>query len=660
MKNRLHNTKRRNVFFRIYILIIGVCSTVILQSCEDEFLDVVPDNVATIDQAFNLRNEAEKYLFTCYSYMPRNGNLYHNPAMLAGDELWIPDQRQAVTIYSLDIAMGFQRVSNPYFNVWDGNYQGGGPDPNDDGKEDYPLFDGIRHCNIFIENMNDPDQVPDITSSERNRWIAEAKYLKAYYHFYLLRMYGPIPIMRENIPIDAPSEQLNVPREPFDEGVNYIVQLLDEAAEVLPTSIVDLNTELGRVTAPIAKGLKAKVLLTAASPLFNGNEDLSILINSSGEQLFNTAYDANKWKLAADAALDAIEAAEGAGSSLYEFPGSAFTLSDTTETKLSIRNAVTERWNSEIIWNNTLSTTTDLQRYSMAPLSLEHNHNDARKILSPTLKMARMFYSKNGVPINEDKTLDFTNFEELQEAGEEDRFNIKEGYKTSRLNFDREPRFYADLGFDGAIWYKYDAGSDDTKFHIESKYTDYAGSNHAFLFNVTGYFLKKLVNWNQSFSSSGATYRSYAWPELRLADLYLMYAEALNEVSGPSTAVYEYLDRIRTRAGLKGVQESWRDFSVNPDKPNTQSGLREIIHRERTIELAFEGNRYWDIRRWKTASQELNEPIRGWNVFGKDEVSYYQIRTLFQQRFVAPRDYFWPIAENALLQNSNLVQNPGW
>lgn len=654
MKNRLHNIKTKNVFVRIGILIIGVCSTVILQSCEDEFLDVVPDNVATIDQAFNLRNEAEKYLFTCYSYMPRNGNLYHNPAMLAGDELWIPDQRQAVTIYSLDIAMGFQRVSNPYFNAWDGYYNGGGPE------DKYPLFDGIRHCNIFIENMNNPDQVPDISSSERNRWIAEAKFLKAYYHFYLLRMYGPIPIMRENVAIDAPSEQLNVPREPFDEGVDYIVQLLDEAAEVLPTSIVDLNTELGRVTAPIAKGLKAKVLLTAASPLFNGNEDLSILINSSGEQLFNTAYDANKWKLAADAALDAIEAAEGAGSSLYEFPGSAFTLSDTTETKLSIRNAVTERWNSEIIWNNTLSTNTDLQKFSMAPLSDENNHNDAQKIVSPTLKMARMFYSKNGVPINEDKTLDFTNFEELQEAGEDDRFNIKEGYKTSRLNFDREPRFYADLGFDGAIWYKYDAGSDDTKFHIESKYTDYAGSNHAFLFNVTGYFLKKVVNWNQSFSSSGATYRSYAWPELRLADVYLMYAEALNEVSGPSTEVYEYLDRIRTRAGLKGVQESWRDFSVNPDKPNTQSGLREIIHRERTIELAFEGNRYWDIRRWKTASQELNEPIRGWNVFGKDEVSYYQIRTLFQQRFVAPRDYFWPIAENALLQNSNLVQNPGW
>ena len=139
-----------------------------------------------------------------------------------------------------------------------------------------------------------------------------------------------------------------------------------------------------------------------------------------------------------------------------------------------------------------------------------------------------------------------------------------------------------------------------------------------------------------------------------------MYAEALNEVSGPSATVYDYLDRIRTRAGLEGVQESWQNYSVNPEKPNTQSGLREIIHRERNIELAFEGHRYWDLLRWRNAVQELNEPILGWNVYGDDDISYYQITTLFQQRFVAPRDYFWPIAENALLQNSNLVQNPGW
>lgn len=658
MEIRLEKNKIKSISKKLKTrfngLALGMLSVLALQSCEDNFLDVVPDNIATIDQAFNLRNEAEKYLFTCYSYMPRSADMHHNPAMLAGDELWIPDQRQAYTVYSLDIAMGLQRVSNPYFNAWDGYYQGGGPN------DSYPLFDGIRHCNIFIENMQNPDQVPDITASERERWIAEVKVLKAYYHFYLMRMYGPIPIMRENVAIDAPSEALNVAREPFDDGIDYIVSLLDEAAAVLPPVITDINTELGRITAPIARGIKAKVLITAASPLYNGNTDLASFVNAEGTPLINTQYDENKWQLAADAALEAIEAAEGAGNSLYEFPGSAFALSDTTETKLSIRNAVTERWNSEIVWGNTQSRATDIQRQSMSPLTAEHGHRDAEKVLSPTLEMAQMFYSSNGVPINEDNTLDFTDIEELREAGQDDRFNIQLGYETSILNFNREPRFYADLGFDGSIWYKYDAGSEDTRFHIEGKYTDYAGSNHAFYFNVTGYYLKKLVNWNQSFSSSGATYRSYAWPEMRLADLYLMYAEALNEVSGPSATVYDYLDRIRTRAGLEGVQESWQNYSVNPEKPNTQTGLREIIHRERNIELAFEGHRYWDLLRWKTAVQELNEPILGWNVYGEDDISYYQVTTLFQQRFVAPRDYFWPMAENALLQNSNLVQNPGW
>ena len=625
-----------------------------LQSCEDSFLDVVPDNVATIDQAFKLRNEAEKYLFTCYAYMPRNGSLIHNPAMLAGDEMWIPDQRQALTIYSLDIAMGNQRVSNPYFNAWDGYYDGGGPG------DGYNLFDGIRHCNIFIENLSDASKVPDIQPSERERWIAEAKFLKAYYHFYLMRMHGPIPVMRENIPVDAPSEVLDVSRDNWNESIAYLVELCDEAIAILPPSITDINSELGRITRPIALGLKTRILLTDASPLFNGNSDLAGLVNKDGTQLFDTDYDASKWKLAADAALTAIEASENAGHSLYEFPGSGFTLTDTTTQKLSIRNAVSERWNSEVIWGNTVSRTSEIQLHAMAPLTIEHSHNNAHKIMSPTLKIAQQFYTKNGVPIDEDTTLDFSDILELREAGASEKNNIRQGYTTSILNYDREPRFYADLGFDGSIWYKYDSGSDDTKFHIEGKYNDYAGSNTAFFFNMTGYYVKKLVNWNQSFGESSASYRDYAWPELRLADLYLMYAEALNEVQGPTSEVFEYLDRVRDRAGLDGVQESWTNFSSNPNKPNSKEGLRAIIHQERNIEMAFEGSRFWDIRRWKEASREFNEPIRGWNVFGEDEASYYQVRTVFQQRFVSPRDYFWPLAENTLLQNSNLVQNLGW
>lgn len=631
----------------VVLLILG------LQSCEDNFLDVVPDNVATIEQAFKLRNEAEKYLFTCYSYLPKNGDAVFNIAMLAGDETWIPPQDAAFNSYAFDIARNLQRVSNPYMDVWEGRYQGGGP------SDRYQIFDGIRHCNVFLENVEDKTKIPDLSPTERLRWAGEAKFLKAYYHYYLLRMYGPIPVMKTNVPIDATVEEIQVSRQPVDATVDYLVSLLDEAALALPPQISDTQNELGRITRPIALGIKAELLLMAASPLFNGNSDMSGFVSKQGTPYFNPTYDALKWKKAADAAKEAIDVAEANGNMIFYKEDVSFDIEPVTKTKLDITQAVTERWNKEIVWANPNSRTYELQRLCMAPLLKTVEHTQARKALSPTLESAQMFYTKNGVPIEEDKTLNFNSIAELKVAGAADKYNILEGYKTSILNFNREPRFYADLGFDGAIWYKFDSGSDDTRWHIEAKYKDYAGSSDAFDYNVTGYYLKKLVNWEQTFGG-GSLYKEYAWPELRLSDLYLMYAEALNEVNGPTAEVLKYVDAIRKRAGLAGVAVSWQNFSNNSSKYTTMEGMREIIHRERNIELAFEGKSYWDIRRWKKATQEYNEPVKGWNVFGSTESDYYQIRTLFQQTFVAPRDYFWPLNETTLIQNPNLVQAPGW
>jgi hypothetical protein len=630
-----------------------VLSLLALQSCENSFLDVVPDNVTTLEHAFKLRNEAQKYLFTCYAYIPKNGDGIYNIGMLAGDETWVAPNRAAITSYAFNIATGTQRRSDPYMNAWEGRYQAAGPG------DLYPLFDGIRHCNVFLENVEDRNKVADLSESERLRWIAEAKFLKAYYHYYLMRMYGPIPVIRTNVPIDASNDQIQVSREPIDESIDYLVSLLDEAAIGLPPQITDTQNELGRITKPIALGIKAEMLLMAASPLFNGNADMAGFNTKDGKPFFNPVYDATKWAKAATAAKEAIDAAEANGHKIFYKDDVAFNISNVAKTKLNITQAVTERWNDEIIWANPNSRTYELQRLCMMPLNSTIAHTQARKVFSPTLESALNFYTKNGVPIEEDKTLTFGDITELREATAADKFNIKEGYRTSVINFDREPRFYADLGFDGAIFYKYDSGSDETKEVIRAKYQDYAGSSDAFDFNVTGYYIKKLINWEQHFGG-GTLYKEYAWPELRLADLYLMYAEALNEVNGPTAEVLQYIDAIRTRAGLSGVVASWTNFSNNPTKYTTKEGMREIIQRERSIEMAFEGKNYWDIRRWKKATQEFNEPVKGWNVFGSSESNYYQIRTLDQQRFVSPRDYFWPIDETTLIQNPNLIQNPGW
>ncbi len=640
---KLYKMKRFVIYFLMIVSSLGI------GSCAD-YIDVVPDNVATIDNAFSLRNEAEKFLFTCYAWLPNNADAQTNTGFLAGDEVWIPvAQREIYPAYNWQIARGGQNVNGPLVNTWEDGY-----------------WTAIRDCNIFLENVSDLNKVPDLSTDERSRWLGEVMFLKAYYHYLLFRQYGPIPLIRENIDLDASEEEVRVVQRPVDEVVDYLVGLLDSAAsKSVPSLITDQASELGRITKPIIYAVKAEILLTAASPLFNGNTDYAAVKNSQGESLFNSSVDATKWTRAADAAKQAVESAEAAGFYLNTFNKNEygqFTLSDSTATVLGLELGFNERWASEHIWANPNHTAWNIQRDAMARLSSDATVSDARSHLCAPLKVAEMFYTQNGVPITEDKTLNFNNKYTLRTATNAERFYIQEGYTTARLNFDREPRFYAFLGFDGGVWFKFDTPSltDEDTYVLQGKLNQQGGANTYGWINESGYFLKKLVNWEQAFASSGVSYQSYPWPNIRLSDVYLMYAEALNESSGPSTEVYTYLDKIRERAGLKGILESWTSYSNNPSKPTTKDGLREIIQRERMIELAFEGKRFWDLRRWKLAVNYFNQNITGWSVSQEETNDYYQLRTIYSQTFVSPRDYFWPISESELTVNPALVQSLGW
>ncbi|WP_316750775.1 RagB/SusD family nutrient uptake outer membrane protein [Pedobacter gandavensis] len=617
-------------------------------SCKRDFLDVIPDNIPTVDNAFNLRNEAEKYLFTCYSYIPDDGNTLNNPAFLGGDELATPLVSRSNST-AANLPRGNQNIVKPYYNYWDGN------------DESPAMFKGIRDCNVFIENMSNLSKVPDISADERNKWIAEAEFLKAYYHFILLRAYGPIPIIDKSQNIDVPISELKVRRKPVDSVVNYVVALLDKASLNLPATIQNTVNELGRITRPIALSMKARVLVLSASPLFNGNSDYASFKDKSGVQLISTTVDPDKWKRAADACKEAITACEAAGIRLYVFPGTTFQLSDTTKIQMSIRNAVTDKWNSELIWGLSNSSTNSLQSVTVGHFDGRYGgSNGAIADVGPTMKLVDMFYTSNGVPTNEDKIFNFSNRTERRTGVYEERFNNLEGYISSRLNFDRENRFYASLSFDGGIWYQQSSPSttDEDTYNIQSRQ---GGLSTGTPLPVTGYFAKKLINWKYTWSENNVvTTERYPWPNFRLSDLYLLYAESLNEFSGPGNDVYEYLNRIRKRAGLKTIEESWTNFSNNPGKYRSKEGLRAIIRQERAIELSMEGSRFWDLRRWKTAGLELNGNVQGWDINQATSALYYRQLTFFSQRFVAPRDYLWPITENNLLVNEHLVQNPGW
>jgi hypothetical protein len=642
----------RSVSISMIVLAVGLMFSAV--SCSD-YLDVVPDNVTTLDNAFSLKNEAEKYLFTCYSYIPRNGDGWFNIGMMSGDEIWLPQTDRTYWNPAFRIAQGNQNSNIPLLDAWRG-YQLGATG------SDKRLFAGLRSCNIFLENVRNLNKVPDLTLDVRTRWIGEVEFLKAYYHYYLFRMYGPIPIIDVNTPLDADVQASYVYRRPVDECVNYIDALLDSSIAKLPDVVENDLQEMGRITKPIALELKAKLWVLAASPLFNGNSDFANFTDHEGTQLFNPTYDPTKWQKAKEACKAAIDAAEGVGHKLHVYTNDPFGLTDTTKIQLSIRQAVSEPWNSEVVWGNSNSY---FWNSNMCQILLTgtkaQNRLPTPGVWEAPLKIAKMFYTSNGVPIEEDITFDFTDYEQLRKATKSDSYNIKTNYITARLNFDRENRFYADLGFDGGIWYKKDARGVDTAFYAQTKWADLGGAPSTLSWNETGYYIKKLVNWEMVFGDNDATtYGQYPWPETRLADLYLLYAEALNETEPASAEAIVYLDKIRARAGLAGVVESWTNYSSIPGKFATQDGLREIIHRERLIELAFEGHRFWDLRRWKKAAEELNKDITGWNYTGTTAATYYRETQIYSQTFVTPRDYLWPIGAEDTRKNPKLVENPGW
>ena len=150
------------------------------------------------------------------------------------------------------------------------------------------------------------------------------------------------------------------------------------------------------------------------------------------------------------------------------------------------------------------------------------------------------------------------------------------------------------------------------------------------------------------------------FPSIRLADLYLLYAEALNETKqSPDDEVFEYIDKVRERAGLDGVEKAWTEHSKRPDKFRSKEGMREIIHRERLIELAMEGHAMWDLRRWKEGEEWYNRPVRGWNI-NKEEAEEFYKQVYLLQRVYSKKNYLWPIKDDEIRNNPKLIQNYGW
>lgn len=630
-----------------------LCLTFSIISCK-KYLDIVPDNVATLNSSFTNRNEAQAYLLgNCYSNLQRLADICRNAGFTTSGEVIIPIDLPSNQSFrgsgqdaGFNLLRGFQNAENPLLNYWDAYNQG------------LNLWQSIRFCNNFLDNVNTP---PDVTITERKRWIAEAKFLKAYYHYWLIRMYGPIPLADVALPVNATSDQVRQKQQPVDTCFNFVVRLLDEAIPDLPPAIQSAIREDGRITSTIALAVKAEVLATQASPLFNGNPDYASIVGKDGNKLFPAGVDKSKWQRAADACKAAIDAANLNGATLYQFVAqSGIThMTDSTKLLLTLQGAITFSWNPEQIW--TLNPYFGYQiQASPRVNAISTTVYNFFSNLSVPIGETELFYTNNGVPINEDKNWDYNNRYKVVQGDAANGYYVKKGYSTNKGNLNREPRYYADVAFDGSTWFG-SGNTDDNNPDVINAVNGPAAPLDPIAYNATGYWPRKLVPYQTTSGDNNFQTYNYSWPFMRLPAMWLLYAECLNEVNGPSADVYSWIDLVRARAGLKGVQAAWAQYAKDPAKPNTQDGLRQIIHQERRIELAFEGQAGWDLRRWKELQSVLVNPFLGWNVMNEAKTTgeYYNLHTVFQPQF-ALRDYLFPVQKADLLYNPNLVQTPYW
>ena len=637
-----------------YLLSI-LCGILLLPGCN--YLDMVPEkDIETVESLFEQRTKVELWWKGLYAEL---NNIFAdfrvNTAYLGADEFVTCQALHSSTLYNLDglkIADGLQMSQNPYGSIW------------------YRMYVVIRNCNIFLENV---DHTYNMSEEDRNWWKADVKAVKAYVYFELVRRYGPICLVPQNMPVDLPVKDYQLPRQHVDTCFKEIINLLEESMEYVPKHSQRISNYGHTFSLEAVYALKAKVLLYAASPLFNGNAFYSDFKNKNGELLFNSTYDRNKWLLAAEAADKAAEMCEDGGRALVL--GATGEKTDLLNKMADIENMSFSRFNnSEYLLEWKYPST--FYQFILPRLVGDDDNFDSQALgcLSPSMKMVEMYYTANGLPIDADITWNYSNRYKLaSESSPVYEGVIPMNIDVVNLHLRREPRFYACIAGDRMYWQRGTNTADkDYNFLVKAhKGEEPWGTQYDFIVsnswqNINGYWLKKhLFSWFNTLGYANNLQGNETAAIIRLAEVYLMQAEAWNEyLDQPDSRVYDPLDKVRERAGVLPVREAWGSYSNNPVKVTTKVGMRDIIHQEYGIEFAFEGHRYWDIRRWLTAHQTMNEKQYGWNVIGTTDQAFYNYETgpvvvYSSNKFIAPRDYLDPFdAEEILI--SGMVQNPGW
>ncbi len=555
----------------------------------------------------------------------------------------------------------------------------------------YKAYEAVRKASTFIDNV---DRCGELTEVEKADMKGQMRFIRAYAYWSLIRHFGPVPLIPEHgLDVSLSYEELSLPRASLDEIVAFIDQDLVVAARSLP--MVRTVNNMGRPTRGAALALRARILLWVASPLMNGNRDLFNVKDNHGRQLVPQEYDESKWAKAAAAAKEVMDLGiyelytiePSPDTPEYERPPYNAEFSDKNfpdgwadvDPYLSYKSifdgTIIGSKNPELIFTRTSRGNEQINHWvsNCMPRTLSGSN-----LIGVSQKQVDAYYMDNGQTIQEAEATGY-----YKEDGFTTSSNpLNEGgapFLPANVSWQyahREPRFYASIAYCGSIWACASANEAQYRNKQIFYYRDLNDGKQGFKEDcpLTGIGFKKFVNDEDAFTQGG--YRMDKTENtIRYAEMLLIYAEALNELTpGKSYTVERYNGETMTvQRDVNEMRSAMKPIRMRAGVPDfddvvyaNQELFRTALKRERQIELVGENCfRYYDLRRWKDALLEENQPLMGCNINISDDVT--RVQEFYRPTVVASmpkvftqRMYLWPFPDKEMKRNVNLTQNPGW